>query len=476
MRQIVALIVHEARLLFRARVLIPVILVLLPALALSFWNSRRHVERLEVTVTVATETDRTTRSRWIEAAELRAAGKPTPGFPSWRDPSSPVLVGGFMGALATLPPRPLAVLAISESNAAPSAAKVNLRNASSLFDHDEIASAGSLSEGSLDPSFVLVLLLPLVVLALGFDLIAQERERGTLRLLRAVPLPLPSLLAAKALVRGGALFAICFLALLAGLAISVPSLRAIPASIAGLIALAVLVYIAFWLGVCALLNTWRRSSSALAVIAAATWVFLTLWWPGAVRTAMAAIAPAPSRPAMLVELRANTVAAEKSEQETLAAYLKEHPELAPQSKDEWQRGFLLVQEQVDARMAPTLRRFAAQRRTQAEALAQASFLSPPALLGELLTEVAGTGRDRHDVFIAQTEEFQREWIARFKAWTMEQKKLTSGDLRSLPAFRFEERASSRGAWFLFAKLALVTCATWAAALLRARKLEKEILL
>lgn len=82
----------------------------------------------------------------------------------------------------------------------------------------------------------------------------------------------------------------------------------------------------------------------------------------------------------------------------------------------------------------------------------------PAALVSIFVGVVWVGIDRGDVLVL--------------GW----KKLTPGDLRSLPAFRFEERASSRGAWFLFAKLALVTCATWAAALLRARKLEKEILL
>jgi len=471
----IRLLAHEIRLLTRSRVVLVAILVLLPAWAFASWNSHLLAKRVRESVDAAATADRKNREKWAEAIDLRAAGKPTPDIPAWRDPSSPFSIGSGMGAAAVIAPRPLAWLATGESDVAPSTAKITLTNRSSLFDHDEIVAPDKLALGNLDPAFVMVFLIPLLVLALGFDLVAIERERGTLRMLRAAPVSLPMIIVGKAVARGIFVGAFALVPLTLSILVFVPSLGLLSPFSLTIVVVSLLAYIAFWLGIVALFNTWRLPSSTLAIVSVAFWVLFTLFWPGVVKTAVSAAWPAPSRVAAIVELRAEKVAIEKQSEEILSAYLRDHPELAPKTTDEWQRGFILVQEQLDQRLAPTLTRFLERRAAQTRALETANVLSPPSLFDGILTSIAGTDRASHDQFVAQATAFQSSWFALNKEWTLQQKKLTPNDVRGLPSFQFEPARGVGIAAVSMAKLLFVACIAWIVALARARRADPDVI-
>jgi ABC-2 type transport system permease protein len=487
------LLTHEMRLLTRSRVIAVVFLVLLPAWGFAAWNSQKLTQRIRQSVEAAMAENRNNRELWANAIDLRAAGKPTPEIPAWRDPTSPFSIGSGMGAIATRPPQQLAWLAVGESDVAPSTARINLTNRWSLFDHDEIVAPDKLALGNLDPAFVLVFILPLLVLMLSFDLIALERERGTLRMLRSAPVSLSKLLIGKALARGVFVTSLAFVMIAISTVLLVPSLGLLEPSSLVIVAISLSAYIAFWLGVSALLNTWRLSSSTLALISSAVWVLFTLFWPGVVKTTVSVVWPPPSRVAAIVELRGERVALEKQSDEILSAYLRDHPELAPKKADEWQRGFMLVQERLDQRLAPTHTRFSEQRMAQTKALEMANVLSPPSLFDGVLASIAGTDRANHDHFVAQATAFQRSWFAQIKEWTLQQKKLTASDVRALPSFQFNAHGEAESAVVptdkpgrekkdagsdplpsMF-KLLFMACMVWLGALFRARRADPAVI-
>ena len=104
------------------------------------------------------------------------------------DLRSPGAVGATVGARpALLPPGPLAVLAVGQRDVWPTAVRVSSRLDPLRDRYDTLESPRALALGHLDLVFVLVHLLPLLIFALGYDLVSGERERGTLPLLLVSP-------------------------------------------------------------------------------------------------------------------------------------------------------------------------------------------------------------------------------------------------------------------------------------------------
>ena len=72
----------------------------------------------------------------------------------------------------------------------------------------ELENPVSLMTGSLDIAFVVIFLLPIFILAMSYDLLSSEKERGTLAMILAHPISLRELLASKIIARAGMLMAV----------------------------------------------------------------------------------------------------------------------------------------------------------------------------------------------------------------------------------------------------------------------------
>ena len=147
--------------------------------------------------------------------------------------------------------------------------------------------------GQLTPAFVLQTLAPLLLVFLGFAMVARERESGSLRALLAHGAGARAILIGKSL----ALSAIAMLALL-------PALTALgwaatqhpgEAGIAALTALAYAGYLLIWvLGIVAVSALARTSQAALVTLIAA-WALIVVLVPRAAAGWASIAAPLPSR-------------------------------------------------------------------------------------------------------------------------------------------------------------------------------------
>ena len=110
-----------------------------------------------------------------------AQGKPTPEPPPFRDPRNPAFMGGGPAAtVAALAPAPLALVATGQSDLLPPAVRVTTGSKDSFLFADEIDNPANLMSGATDLAFVIVFVYPLVILAMAFNLLAGEREQGTM--------------------------------------------------------------------------------------------------------------------------------------------------------------------------------------------------------------------------------------------------------------------------------------------------------
>ena len=179
---------------------------------------------------------------------------------------------------------------------------------------------------ALDLVFLLVYGCPLVIIALGHDLVAAEREQGTLALVLAQPVPLWRMLAAKVLVRGTVMLA----------PLLVPAVGAVYAS-TGLTgpdvlqrvllwsALAV-AYAACWFLLAVSVNTAARGSGANAIALFVAWIGTVVVLPALASIVADARYPVPSSIELANQARVvrNDARATANEEELRRAFLERH--------------------------------------------------------------------------------------------------------------------------------------------------------
>ncbi len=151
--------------------------------------------------------------------------------------------------------------------------------------------------GELTAAMLLQLLAPLLIIVAGFDMVARERERGTLHQLLAAGVSLPALLLGKALALGAVVGLVALLAALIGLGVIVlgdqvtfvdTALRA--ALLVGAYGLYLTGFVAATLAVSSVAKTSRAALGFLLVY----WMLGVVVVPRAAADAAAWLAPAPT--------------------------------------------------------------------------------------------------------------------------------------------------------------------------------------
>ncbi|HMR73714.1 MAG TPA: ABC transporter permease subunit [Polyangiaceae bacterium] len=363
-------------------------------------------------------------------AELQAiaAGAPVKNA---ADPRSPMQVGReLLPRVAALPAGPLAVVAVGQRDVLPQT--VLLTTKPRVLESETSSADGPLrqSNGPFDLSFVFVFLLPLIVIALSYDLLSSERERGTLSLVLSQPVALTRFVLSKALQRAALLLAIVLAfalvaPLLARASFTAPGAPLRLALYAGLVTL----YTLFWLSLALFVNTWGRSSAANALSLVGLWLALLVVVPGLASVTVDTVYPSPSRVELINLARA---AAKDAESESSAMEGNHGKPVAADSE----RRALAVQAAFESQVAPVLRGFSEQHARQQSMVNKLRFLSPAIVLSEGLAEVADASVARHRDFSVQVDAYHAELKAFFGQRAQRGAALTLADSDALPQFRY----------------------------------------
>lgn len=393
-------------------------------------------------------------------ARIRALEQRPPGAGGAAFVQNPMLMGRYGTAPnVALPPAPLAALAVGLADLYPPTFKVSLGSQQRFLFTDEIANATQLAAGSFDVAFVAVYLLPLLLLALSYDVLSGEREQGTWALTRVSSAPPARVLAAKLALRAGVLLGSLLVGLTAGLAaIGVPLADADAAAALLLIFALLLVYAWFWLSLALWVNSWQRDSSFNAVTLVVAWVLLVWVLPALINAIAQVRHPAPPRAEMVLALRQAEVAVDREAQQ--ARYRAEHGQ--PDATAERQRRTLELTLAADQRADDTLARHEAMVESQRLLGDRLAYLAPPVLINDALVELAGNGHTRWNAFLREVRAFHRRWQDFFVGFARRGATLAAADYAAfprpqdlrLPAWTADSAARVLGALAWVALLAL----------------------
>ncbi|MFO1103095.1 MAG: DUF3526 domain-containing protein [Methylocystis sp.] len=406
--------------------------------ALAMGSARVAAQQATIDAARADETQRISRLQktLAQLQEADAQGKPTPEPPPFRDPRNPTFMGGGPAAtVAALAPAPLALVAIGQSDLLPPAVRVTTGSKDSFLFADEIDNPANLMSGATDLAFVVVFVYPLVILAMAFNLLAGERELGTLAMTLASARRPAAALAGKLAARIAAPIVAMLLAVAVGVWFFAGWERLASSGFAAL-AVAVLLYGLFWAALAAAVDGLGRGSAFNALTLIGAWVAITMILPTAINSLAAFAHPAPSRIEMVLAARAASTDADRARDATLARYADEHGGGGRQAggAQEMTLRRLATQEAAFQRVEAIVAKHDAQLARQRDMADRLGYLSPAYLTYAAMADIAGAGETRYRAFLDHIRAFHVDWREFFLSRAKAGASLTVQDYAAMPKF------------------------------------------
>ena len=376
-----------------------------------------------------------------EAAEYESGAKPMPTA------APPVFLPSGKAAPVVMPPAALAALSIGQSDIYPFATTVDIMTEKNdLFQEYEQDNPLSLLNGKFDLAFVFVFIFPLIILALGYNLLSAERENGTLQLAMAnAALSLKTLLAGKVLTRALIVLAVSVVFSVLGLVIAGVNFAEGDSFLRfGLWFVVVAAYALFWFAAAILINSFGFSSATNAMMLGGVWVLVVVIMPSLLNVAATSFHPVPSRLEFVSKIREADNQTRSAGEKLLQTYYGDHPELAPpgkMSQSEATQRFYAIRQERQKRLLPEVERFETQLAAQQNLINRYRILSPAVVMQESLNDIAGTSTERQKAYVGQIREFIDKWHSVLIPKLMRRETLKSADYDVFPRFSFNEESS-----------------------------------
>ena len=277
----------------------------------------------------------------------------------------------------------------------------------------------------------------MVIIALSYELLSGERERGTLAMLLSQPVTQRSLVLGKAGARALALGVVTLAFAFIGLLVAGADLSQGSAWLhIGLYALLLVTWALFWFAAAIAVNAWQGTSARNALMLVGLWLVLVVVVPGLVQVAVDALHPAPSRIEMLNEARE---AAQEIERDLAGIEGRHDQDTKTKS---YAQKIVKVEAELARRSAPVLTELRAKQRQRQELISTLRFTSPAIVVQLALEDIAGSGATRHQRFDDQVDAFHKDFRAFFVERVKAGEDLNLSDLDAVPTLSFKEEESS----------------------------------
>jgi ABC-2 type transport system permease protein len=422
----------EARLLRRERAVWAALIALAAATLFSLYAGASRVSA-QRELAAAARADEATRIDGLKKSLAKlASGESHDEPPPYRDPRNAIFMGGGPAArVMALPVEPLGLVAVGQSDISPPMVKVTTGSKDTFLFADEIENPAHLMVGSTDLAFIVVYVFPLVILALTFNLLAGEREQGTLALTLAAARRPGATLAGKFLARALAPIGVTLLASALGVGLFAGA-SALASTDFLRLAAVIVVYGMFWAALAAVVDGVGRSSAFNALTLVGVWAAVALIAPAAINSLASFVHPAPSRIDMTLAARAASTDADKARDAAFARYVDEHPGEKRGGAREGTLRRLAVQEAAFRRVEDVIAAHDAQLEKRRVLVEDLSFLSPTLLAYGAIADVAGAGDARYGGFLEHISAFHRDWRTFFLTRAEAGTAMTAADYDALP--------------------------------------------
>ncbi|NQX84969.1 MAG: DUF3526 domain-containing protein [Flavobacteriaceae bacterium] len=362
----------------------------------------------------------------------------------WRLPSNPMTIGNKHPRLVEMPPHQWTFISTGQSDMYSHYVKPTVQANDFELSFTEMTSPTQLLFGSFDLTFVIVYLLPLIIIAFGFNILSYERESGALKLLASQPVSLTFWVFQKLVLRFLWLSVIVILTLyliFSGNGINIFKEMATFFSLIGVIC----AYMLFWFALAFLVNIFGMNSAKNALVLIGLWILFVLLVPTVINQVGNTLYPMPSRTIMVNKMRSIKANATKKQDEILDNYLRDHPEFAindsTQNRTFWHR-YMASQALIDKALKPVVSNYNKQLRKQQNWLDKLKWLSPSMRVKAALNNTAGTSTTDYENFRNQALAFSEQWRKHFIPFLYNNTPFSSKDYEHIPTYQYRQKAHS----------------------------------
>lgn len=373
-------------------------------------------------------------------------------------------------------PARLTHIAIGQRDVYPPYRKVSARSlyydgsGISLGDkYTETNNPHKLLAGNFDLAFWLIYLVPLFIIARCYSVFSEDRENGTMMLLRQLPLSMGALTAYRLGFRLiGVLLLVILVSVIGYLWSPVQTMADVSALWQWL--LVSVSYVLFWFALCWLMVSLRLSSAVTALSLTGVWILFLFIIPGLVNNYIATQYPLSSRTALVNTLNERTAGLwDEPDSAHQAVLYNEYPSLAPPSiqplwtaadsfdslgKSEaidkrYNKRLMLWHFTLDRSIRTQVAEYERQLENKEKAAHRFSWIHPAMAAQRGLTVAAKSGEDHQALFRKATEQY-RDSIFRMTVFhVFKESKLSKEDYLRYGKFDMQETtkqsdASTRG--------------------------------
>lgn len=345
----------------------------------------------------------------------------------------------LLGHYAVMGRGPLAGLSVGQSDVQPAYYRVTAHPPHTFLNAAEIQNPLNQVSGSFDVAFVMIFVLPILIIAVSFDLMSREKEGGVLALVAAQGVRLRDLILAKIAVRAGFILVLLLLLVLAsglivgadfgdgGIVLQLATWFAVLAA-----------YAFFWFALALAINALNWPSVTNGVVLANIWLVFVVVLPSFVNVTASTLYPAPSRVELTTEMREATEIADKEAAAARENYLFDHPELAGAgaTPDAFYIQVLATDASVEKVVIPIQAEFDAQGQRREATVGRLQYLSPAIAAQQALNALAQTNNENFADFTRQVLQFHDTWRGYFVGKIVKSERLTAAAFDAIPAFAY----------------------------------------
>ncbi len=340
---------------------------------------------------------------------------------------------------AVLPPASLADFATGHADLHPSSADISpWANLASAFGRYQFDNPTTLATSSFDMALVIILLMPIVMIAVSFDVLASERHRGTLSLILISPVKLPNVVWTRLVFRNGLLWLVACLAmtLMAFLNGSGED-RMVKFGLWLAISLS---YGMTWLAIVVFCVSRFKTATATAGSLVGLWLVFTLALPATVATVSQALYPTPSRLNLLSEIRQAQGDTNLKLAELTEGYLLDHPDLSvgDEALPSFYRAAFLSNQASRTATQPIVEAYDRAHAGRERTVLLAQYFSPSIIAQRLLMQSAGADLGRQHRFQNQVYQALDDLADVVGPAIVSRNRLPLNEFDGLKSFEFDE--------------------------------------
>lgn len=303
---------------------------------------------------------------------------------------------------------PLAGLCLGQRDLFPVYYGFNVTDLARQVNVGELANPMKLLTGNFDLSYVFVFLIPLLIIALFYNIYAREKEGGTLSLLRSQPVSLTTILLSKGLLRLLIVLLTVTVLLLLGFALQGISLfQQFGLFVSWL--LIIYGYCLLWTLLMSVVIALKRSAALSAMLGLGIWLIFTLITPALLNLFVSAQEPLPNRAEAIHAVRSlNDKNWEMPKSFVFDRFYQENPDFPRVDTADFYPFYYASFTLLDSEANTLNQQFETQVAKRNQRLKHWEWLAPAAMVHEKLSTLSQTDRQSHREFITEMYAYHQE--------------------------------------------------------------------